>query len=92
MIMYEITIKRGRQHFFDQGVTWTIVETQDGFVVESHWRSLWHGGSTCHGMFASDALAEKFILEKVKRDREEKLAREKKKDLEEAARLIKKWE
>ena len=93
-IRVDIGIMRGYPKHgqdFCQGITWTIVETQDGFLVENHCRSMWKGSSSSHGMFVTDALAEKFIREKVKQDGEEKLAREKKRDLEKAAKLMKKW-
>jgi hypothetical protein len=91
--MSDLRIIRGYpKNGWSQGVTWAIVERDDGHYVISHWAALWKGGTDQHGCFATDVDAEQWIRDHVKRKEEECLRKEQEKDLKEAKRLTEKWE
>ena len=75
-----------------QGETWAIVEREDGFYVECHWRAMWKGGEDSYGCFSTDAKAEKWIRDHVEFEKKDKLRRWRESDLREAKKLTKKWE
>ena len=91
--MSDLRIIRGYpKNGWSQGVTWAIIEREDGHYVISHWASLWKGGTDQHRCFSTDAEAEEWIINHVKRKEEKRMCKEREMDLAEARKMIKKWD